>query len=92
MSLKPPGPCAQAPPAEKAGELWGQECGPRILKLNSLTCSCSYLAVHSSADAVRVLCRRGDQPSLRTALQVWFERLCLFVCLFVLIEKRCIFD
>lgn len=29
-----------------------------------------YLAVHSSSDAVRVLCRRGDQPSLRTALQV----------------------
>ena len=33
-------------------------------------CVFSYLAVHSSSDAVRVLCRRGDQPSLKTALQV----------------------
>ena len=44
-----------------------------------LSFSCSYLAVHSSADAVRVLCRRGDQPSLRTALQVLFEPLDFFV-------------
>jgi len=36
-----------------------------------LSCLYSYLAVHSSADAVRVLCRRGDQPSLKTALQVF---------------------
>lgn len=38
--------------------------------INGKLCVFSYLAVHSSSDAVRVLCRRGDQPSLRTALQV----------------------
>ena len=32
--------------------------------------SISYLAVKSSTEAVLVLCRRGDQPSLKTALQV----------------------
>ena len=37
---------------------------------NGKLCVFSYLAVHLSSDAVRVLCRRGDQPSLRTALQV----------------------
>lgn len=41
----------------------------------SLLYSFSYLAVHSSAEAVRVLCRRGDQPSLRTALQVFCKAL-----------------
>ena len=32
--------------------------------------SISYLAVKSSTEAVLVLCRRGDQSSLKTALQV----------------------
>ena len=37
--------------------------------------SISYLAVKSSAEAVRVLVRRGDQPSLKTAFQVLFQPL-----------------
>ena len=58
--------------------------------LASLLFSCSYLAVHSSADAVRVLCRRGDQPSLRTALQVLLESVAFFVlfCLFVFFFRK----
>lgn len=55
---------------------------PIHINSTSLLYSFSYLAVHSSAEAVRVLCRRGDQPSLRTALQVLCKALLVLLCSF----------